>query len=168
MHLSCQWRPASVHCGLGGWACWWLSACFLLAPTATWTLTTAHTRGSEPLCPPGNTHTMSTYTVQTCTHMERWLRMRAERLAISYLIVQVIDLQLIAPSTVGEVETAVFFRREQLCVSMLLKGSRQVNKSYRFWRTNCNKIWGSEEQKSDKPLLCLMFLYQTLHKKPQI
>lgn len=40
---------------------------------------------------------------------------------------QVVDLQLIASSTVGEVETAVFFRREQLCVLMLLKKSRQLN-----------------------------------------
>lgn len=36
--------------------------------------------------------------------------MRAELLPVSYLILQVDDLQLIAPSTVGEIETAVFFR----------------------------------------------------------
>lgn len=36
--------------------------------------------------------------------------MRAEQMFVSYLILQVVDLQLIAPSTVGEVETAVFFR----------------------------------------------------------
>ena len=55
-HLSCQWWPASVHCELGGWACWWPSACLHLSPTAIWTLITSHTKESEPLCPPGNTH----------------------------------------------------------------------------------------------------------------
>lgn len=53
--------------------------------------------------------------------------MRAEQLYFSYLIVQVVDLQLVAPSTVGEVETAVFFRREQFCISTLLKGARKVS-----------------------------------------
>ena len=42
--------------------------------------------------------------------------------AISYLVVEVVDLQLIAPSAVGKVETAVFFNGEQLGVLVLLKG----------------------------------------------
>lgn len=37
-----------------------------------------------------------------------------------YLIVEVVDLQLVAPSAVGEVEAAVFFR-EQLSVLRLFK-----------------------------------------------
>lgn len=53
--------------------------------------------------------------------------MRAEQSFVSYLIVQVVDLQLVAPSTVGEVETAVFFTREQLRVMMLLKERREFN-----------------------------------------
>lgn len=39
---------------------------------------------------------------------------------------QVVDFQLVAPAAVGEVETAVLIRREQLCVRMLLKTRRQV------------------------------------------
>lgn len=39
----------------------------------------------------------------------------------SYLIVQVVDFQLIAPSAVGEVETVVFFGGEQLIVLELRK-----------------------------------------------
>lgn len=39
-----------------------------------------------------------------------------------YLIVEVVDLQLIASSTVGEVEAAVLFGGEQLCVLMLFEG----------------------------------------------
>lgn len=41
------------------------------------------------------------------------------------LIVQVGDFQLIALSAVGEVETAVLVRREQLCV-FVLSQSRQL------------------------------------------
>lgn len=41
---------------------------------------------------------------------------------VSYLVVEVVDLQLIALAAVREVETAVFFGREQLCVLMLLEG----------------------------------------------
>lgn len=57
--------------------------------------------------------------------------MGAERLLVSYLIVQVVDLQLVAPSTVGKVEAAVLFRREQLCVLMLLKKRGQVKEFHR-------------------------------------
>lgn len=45
-------------------------------------------------------------------------------LSVSHLIVEVVNLQLIAPSAVGEVEAAVFFGGEQLCVLMLLKRSQ--------------------------------------------
>lgn len=40
-----------------------------------------------------------------------------------YLIVEVVDLQLIASSAVGEVEAAVLFGGEQLCVLMLFEGT---------------------------------------------
>lgn len=113
-HLSCQWWPASVRCGLGGWGCWWLSACFHLSPTVTWTLTTSHTRGSEQLCPPGSAH-------QEVKMGKCGRRVRTEGLSVNYLIVEVVNLQLIAPPTVGEVETAVFFNWEQFCVLMLFK-----------------------------------------------
>lgn len=43
-----------------------------------------------------------------------------------HLIVEVVDLQLVAPAAVGEVEAAVFFSGEQLCVLSLLKERRLV------------------------------------------
>ena len=45
--------------------------------------------------------------------------MKAEQVSVNHLIVQVVDLQFIAPPAVGEVKTAVLFRREQLCVLVL-------------------------------------------------
>ena len=71
------------------------------------------------------------YEEVTTGQVYRWQRMRAEQSFVSYLIVQVVDLQLVAPSTVGEVETAVFFTREQLRVMMLFKECGEVNEFHR-------------------------------------
>lgn len=50
--------------------------------------------------------------------------------AVCYLIVEVVDLQLVAPSTVGEVEAAVFFGGEQFCVLSLSEQRCLVNRSH--------------------------------------
>lgn len=152
VYLSCQWWPASARCGLVGWDCWWLSACCHSSPMAIWTLRASHTRESEPLCPPGRAHTAWTHTLKGVKAAES----QKGPLSVSHLIVEVVNLQLIAPSTVGEVETAVFFGGEQLCVLMLLKRSqvkahtrakyeKETSNLY-FKLSLCSVVWCTDVQ----------------------
>lgn len=70
-----------------------------------------------------------TYTAWTHTRTLKGVRAADSQkglLSVSHLIVEVVNLQLIAPSAVGEVEAAVFLGGEQLCVLMLLKRRSQV------------------------------------------
>lgn len=124
-HLSTADSEAEIVDGclfVSSYLPWQLELCQPLIPgnlsccvhLGTHTHTHTFTQWKEILC---------TYEIQTCTHMQRFKEFTDTCVwrQIIYLIVQVVDLQLVAPSAVGEVETAVFFSREQLGVLMLLK-----------------------------------------------